>query len=236
MELTVIQTSDSKKYNNIIKATSRVVALYCHLHSYNYLKYVGLKRGNSAVHAAFNRVFMLNELLESGYRGWVLYLDADAYISNLTFDAIKYLQENQTHAFIAAKASDKVAEKWAINNGVFFINLGNKIGEKIARMYLHYVNTLVPQEYWQRESAEWPPAEYDDQNILYGILSQSDDILESIKKEMFAFNTGHADEFISQAIRAGYSSFEDRELNIQKTCDEIINKFIISTNAFLTKD
>lgn len=119
MEIRFIQTSDPVKYRRIIDDTSRTVALYCYLHSYGYEKFVGLKKGVAPVHATFNRVFMLNELIDSGYAGWVAYIDADAYIRDLTFDVTKYLIENQKHAFIAARVPGHQS-KWAINAGVFY--------------------------------------------------------------------------------------------------------------------
>jgi len=232
MEIRFIQTSDPVRYQRIIDDTSRTVALYCYLHSYGYEKFVGLKKGVAPVHATFNRVFMLNELIDSGYAGWVAYIDADAYIRDLTFDVTKYLIENQKHAFIAARVPGHQS-KWAINAGVFFINLGDPIGIKIARLYLSRVLSLVPKYFWDDESAGWPPTEYDDQNILYAILGLNSDILDNMKAEDVAFNSGVDCSFIAQALRADHQDFDSRCHYIKAQCNLVINEFVKSTNPYL---
>ena len=233
MQITIIQTADPVKYLPIIRATERVNRLYAKLHGCDYAAYKELVRGRSPVHAAFNRVYLMDRMREAGYRGWIAYLDSDAYFGNLYFDLSDYLAANAGHCFIAARASAD-PRKWAINNGVFFLNLGHPLGQRLVQTYRHYVDRLVPQSYWEQEDAAWPPQEYDDQNILFSVLAHDAEILDNMKNEESAFNCGPASA-IAQIVRDAYPSFAERVAAIEQACDGVINAFVQDINPFLVK-
>jgi hypothetical protein len=232
MNLTIIQTADETKYKRLLDITSRTVNLYSFLHSYTYVKYVGLKRGRSPVHAAYNRAYMLKELMDADYRGWVLYLDADAYVKDLTFDCVSYLSQNSDYDFIAAETSTPFAERWAINNGIFFINLGSAIGHKIATSLLMFIDQAVPQSYWDDSNADWPPQAYDDQVMMCGILGNNPEILERVKKESkHIFN--YEGTVFRQSLRSMHQTFDQRVVATARECDAILNGFIAEVNPYL---
>jgi len=233
MTVTILQTCDPVKYIPIISATERVNRLYAKLHGYEYKVYKQIFKGRSAVHAAFNRVFIIFNMMKAGYSGWVAYLDADAFFADIYFDLSCYLKDNSSHSFIAAKASTD-PRKWAINNGVFFLNLGHPLGQKLIDKYMFSVGKLVPDWYWALDDAPWPPQEFDDQNILFSVLANDPEILENIKNEEGVFNTAYG-AAIKQLLRASFSSFQERVSAIDAACDETINRFVADINPLLSR-
>src|SRR5258708_2102608 len=83
MDIVCLQTADPDIYYDLLYQTSKTVRLYCNRHGIRYESYIGIKRGYFAWHATFNRIFLIKELLDSGFRGWICYIDADAYVANL---------------------------------------------------------------------------------------------------------------------------------------------------------
>lgn len=203
MRITMIQTSDPVRYAPMLATTARINRLYADLHGYEYVQFVGLKKGLSPIHATYNRIFMLEEMLHAGHDGWVVYVDADAFVSDVRFDLRRYLIENAKHDFIAMEAP--IAEPWAINAGIFMVNLGTEIGRKIVLLYRLFADTLVPDAYWNDPQAGWAPPDYDDQNMLLGVLGRNADILGTMKKarrEDF--------RFFRQVLRVDGDSLEHR--------------------------
>jgi hypothetical protein len=233
MQTLVNQTSDPTVYEPILRATSRVNRLYSTLHGYRYSAFLGIKKGTAPVHAAFNRVFLMSELKAAGYTGWYCHLDADAFFGQLNYDLTAYLASNSHHGFIATRASAD-SRKWAINNGVYFLNMGHPIGRRIVDLYQMYVDQLVPEEYWSQPHAEWPPAAYDDQNILYAILSRNEEILDNMKNEEGVFNCGETG-FIRQIVRS-HLSFDERLTAIRSSCSKIVDDFVLATNHIIASD
>jgi hypothetical protein len=86
-----IQTCDPFNYRDMLGATSRNVTEYCRRHGHEYQAFIGIRRGVHAWHATFNRIPMLEDMVARGDCGWIVYLDADAYIEDLDFDLATYL-------------------------------------------------------------------------------------------------------------------------------------------------
>lgn len=55
-------------------------------------------------HAIFNRIYELNEYVNSGLRSWVHYMDADAYFVDFEFDLRGYVADKSQYALIASDA------------------------------------------------------------------------------------------------------------------------------------
>src|SRR5438132_11827726 len=64
---------------------------------------------------------MIKEILDSGFHGWILYVDADAYIANLKFDLAGYLQDKHGYAMILRPGAF-TGEFWDVNIGVMLVN------------------------------------------------------------------------------------------------------------------
>src|SRR6185369_16303432 len=114
--------------------TSRTARSFCQKNGFIYESYVGIKRGYFGWHAAFNRIPILEGLIESGFKGWFFYLDADAYIADQDFNLKSYLEDKQQYAavFVASGATDLWFD---VNDGVFLLNTSSIIAQDLVRLW-----------------------------------------------------------------------------------------------------
>ena len=80
-KIVLLQTSDAHVYAQMLQETARVNKVYCTRHGLEYQGFIGIKRGFHSWQATFNRISLLVELQQAGDTGWVIYLDADAYVT-----------------------------------------------------------------------------------------------------------------------------------------------------------
>jgi hypothetical protein len=231
MELTIIQTCDAVRFPPVLAATGRTVELYCKLHSYRYLRYVGLKRGSAPVHATYNRVYLLQELFEQGYRGWALYVDSDAFVRDFTFDCTRYLYENQRYSFIAADAIETATQPWMINAGIYFLNLGSNVGQAILHLYHHAISTLIPQDYWDNPEAI-RIHEFCDQTLLWRVLMHFGSDIKVEPRGLINYEGS----FIAQVLEAAIPDFDQRVELINKRCDRVLSDFYSSIKLILNSE
>jgi hypothetical protein len=141
----MLQSADADKYADMLRTTARVNQLYCHRHNIEYASFIGIKRGFYPWHACFNRIMLLNELIDHGYRGWIFYLDADAFVFDLDYD-VRKLVSNE-FAMVAAPGG-LTGQKWDINDGVFLINVGSGGGARnrraLAQKLYGHLRTAAP--------------------------------------------------------------------------------------------
>src|SRR6266436_878993 len=71
MDIICLQTADPFDYYEMLSETSKTVRLYCKDNGIHYHCYIGVKRGYFSWHANFNRIYMVKEVLDSGFRGWI---------------------------------------------------------------------------------------------------------------------------------------------------------------------
>src|SRR5215469_9900652 len=88
------QTSDYQEYLPLLRLTEKTCIEFCKINDIAYFQTIGLYKGNAPWHATFNRITYFQELLSSGFDGWSIYCDADAYINDLHFPIHKFLNEN----------------------------------------------------------------------------------------------------------------------------------------------
>lgn len=108
----------------MLVASSRANRVFCERHGIAYTAFIGVKRGFHPWQATFNRIVLLQEYVEQGYRGWVLYLDADALVAALDWDIRAYLVERADRAAVLTPGNEG-APDWAVNAGVGFFNLSH---------------------------------------------------------------------------------------------------------------
>ena len=128
--LRFMQTADEVHYRPTLELTSRTVLAYCELHRCNYSYFLGVMRGSHPSQATYNRILLLKRLADTGYPGWACYMDADAFIADLSFDLRKYLADKADVALIAAPGGGPLW--WQVNSGVVLINLGHRCGRVIV--------------------------------------------------------------------------------------------------------
>jgi hypothetical protein len=200
-----IQTSDPFRYRDMLADTARTVGRYCQDHGFDYESYIGIKRGKFAWHATFNRMLMLSEILTRGYRGWVIYLDADAFVADLDFDLTAYLADKiRCSAILVSLGS---GPEWAVNAGVFMINLGHEDGRRIVERWAEKFaeisdSQLAAMEIWDDRCS--------DQSMLYEVLDEDESIRRAIIFESRDLINGEKASFIRQVLRAYYPSLDAR--------------------------
>ena len=92
-QVVVMQTCDGPNYYPLLEQGRRANEAFALRNGYRYECFIGIKRGYFPWHACFNRIIMLRDLVRSGYRGWVFYLDADAYVFDQQFNLPQYLDQ-----------------------------------------------------------------------------------------------------------------------------------------------
>ncbi len=202
----VLQTADAEHYAPMLAITATNVREYCRRHGLGYESFVGVKRGFHPWQASFNRIPMLVELIERGFAGWALYLDADAYIQDLDFDLAAYLADKGDRAAIFAMSGVSDAH-WDINDGVALINLGHPLGR--AMVYQWAAGFAAHSDDFLREADEWiGPG--NDQDLLHRILQRDPAIAGAVLVEKMSFLNGPHASFIRQQLRTMSDSFDER--------------------------
>ncbi len=206
-QILFMQTADSREYRSMLEMTARVNIAYCTAHGMTYESYLGIKRGVAPWQATYNRIFMLNELLDRGFRGWAIFIDADAFVADFTFDLRAYLARHDGCALIGTTGGS--ATPWDLNAGVLFINFHDDEGRGFVRDWLARFDASIPASYLSRADAEWDEFP-NDQTLMYECLKARPQLLARVRKEeagLFNYNSG---SFIKQAIRAGFHDLRDR--------------------------
>jgi hypothetical protein len=206
-EIIFLQTADSSVYKAMLDLTSRVNILYCQRHDIRYECYIGVKKGVVPWQATYNRIFMLHELLERGFRGWAAFVDADAFVVDLAFDLRAYLRANSEYCLIGATGGNDTP--WNLNAGILFINFGDADGRAFVIDWLARFNAVVPAAFLASPEAAWDD-DLNDQALMYDCIRLNPDILRKTKKEDRGLFNYRDAAFIKQAIRAGFPGLSER--------------------------
>ena len=207
MEIVFLQTADADVYREILDASAVANILFCRRHKIKYESYVGVKLGAAPWMASYNRIFMLAELLDRGYSGWAIFLDADAFVADLDFNIKHYLADNQEYCLVGTTGGSTTP--WDINSGVLFINLGDPDGQTFIREWKKQFYAKVPPTYLNNGQSAWD--EYpNDQDLMYECLKDNADLLRKTKREdvsKFNYTDGR---IIRQALRASFLTLQGR--------------------------
>lgn len=211
VNVVVLQTSDPFKYLRMLQSTSRTAIEFCRRNNFKYESYVGVRRGFHNSQAAYNRIFMLQDLVDSGFRGWALYLDADAYVYDIDFDLKSYLACKSDRSAIMATIPGTDAP-WHINSGVLFFNLGQEKGRQIVLEWKRRFLT-VPDSRLREMPSVWGPD--DDQTLLFNTLSENAELRDSVfYEDLYLMNHKDA-RFIRQYLAVFEGDLGARTANIE---------------------
>lgn len=201
--ITFLQTCDPQKYAEMLFATSRTVRRYCELHGHRYRAFIGLKRGHLPWHATYNRIGMLEELLNEGYDGWVAYLDADAYIAELQFDLRAYLADKEPFGAVLYHTGAEDSPWFDVNAGIFYLNLGNPGGVDLARRWIRRLASVTDAQF--ASAIEWGATIEDDQFMLQNIFKENLELRATVHLAEERLRG-----FAQQHLRAADDNFERR--------------------------
>lgn len=210
MTVTLMQTADAIFYYPMLAETSKTVRAFCARNGFAYEQYVGIKRGHMPWQASYNRVYMLKEMIDRGVSGWVLYLDADAFIRDLDFDLKSYLDERSGSAAIFAGYSS-CETPYDINSGGFALNLSDPIAKSMVLDWHRSVDR-IPDEIFDR-AIDWSHDLANDQHLLWHVLHSY--VEERRIKHRIIFERANQSyvnngPFISQYLRFFFDSFPER--------------------------
>ena len=199
--------------------TSRSVIAYTAGKGLQYEMFLGIKKGIHPWQATFNRVFLLDEMIERGVTGWVCYMDADAWIEDQSFDLKNYLD---THADRAAIFTSSLASDnwWDVNAGVFFLNLSNEIGVRFAKEWKARCLEAWPDI---ENVTNFPEGGPDDQSILHEILAASSDYEAAIWVESPDLINSAWATFIRQHLRSNATDLRSRVAHIREEISRILD-------------
>ena len=220
LDVVVCQTADPFRYAPMLAATAPNLIEFCRRHGLAYQSFVGIKRGAWPWQATFNRIVMLKEMIDRGFTGWAVYVDADAYVRDLDFDLPGYLREHRDRAAIFAR-SGMSEHDWDVNAGVALVNCGDPVGRRLVALWADAFEALSDDLLAQMP--DWRGT--DDQQMLHAILRDQPDIAAALRLEsMDLLNSAHA-RFVRQRLRAQFSSFDDRLRTIGEEVAAVMRAF-----------
>jgi hypothetical protein len=221
----LIRTSDHTVYAEMLDITSPNIAAFCQRHDLQYRVFKGLKRGHWDWHSCFNRLYMFEELIAEGHDGWVIYLDADAFVVDLDFPIGKYLDSKSDHAGVLVHSGATPAY-WDVNNGVMFLNLGNPVAKLIVRDWIDRHEKIFNEtEYLSRDR----PSYFGDQRLLQHTLRDNPQWFDALHIEtQDLMNSMHA-SFIRHHIRGLTPDFDRRLAMVRQDVDDVMTRYSAET-------
>ncbi len=210
----IIQTCDSHAYFDLAMATMTANRRFAALCGADYEMFVGVNRGFHPWHATFNRIDWLRQILSCGHYGWVLYLDADAYVADLSFDLWGFLEERREHAFIAVSGTDS-GVPWDINIGVLFVNLADPRARRALELWHESFATLLPPSVMMAANVPFDGKVHNDQSILQGILRENPELAAGVCIEDKRLINSSFARYIRQHLRQENQSFDERVAGVR---------------------
>ena len=218
MEVTLFQTSDAFNYYEMLQVTSETARAFCRNRGVNYEAFVGLRRGNQGWHSTYNRVVYLADRVREGYQGWILHLDADAFINDINFDVRSYLADKDRYAMIGAP-SGATEHFWDMNIGIMFFNMGHPFMIKMSQDWFAYLDRFD----LATDAAGWSQSISDDQAMFHELLMKQPDHAGDILLESWDFMNSPRSSFVRQMMRFPGVSFEERLAHIKARVAEAMS-------------
>jgi len=218
-KIAMLQTSDAERYLPMLQLTSEVNARYCGRHKIDYQQWMGIKRGYHPWHACFNRIVLLKEMIDAGNRNWVFYLDADAFIVDLSFDVRRIIAGVRKPIIMAASGASQ--EVWDVNDGVFLIDLGDDTARDLVLAW--YGDFMTTSDELLKIAAEWDGKVASDQPRLQSILQRNERFRNALGTVDRGVLNHHRGSFVRQILRTNASSLEERTALVRKQVMDVLN-------------
>ena len=120
----VLQTADPDRYVSLLKAGGVVNYQYALKNGYSYQSYVGLYHGKYPWHAAFNRIYLLQDIIKAGVYA------ADAVVVDLSQRVEDLIEPGRL--FYMASGSIEGRKPWHVNDGVFLFSCKHPLAKKVV--------------------------------------------------------------------------------------------------------
>lgn len=207
MRVRFIQTSDAQHYAWMLDVASVSVRAYCDIQGHEYESFKGIKTGRLPQHATYNRIALLNECLDAGFDGWLVFLDADAFVVDLRFDLRAYLAAHRDRAFVLRSSIPGADGAWRVNAGVLFVNTRHPLAVRALRAWRRWMK--LAQACGQ---IALPPryAVVDDQKLLQFHLLLNPDTRRATRYEDAALVNGSDSSFIAHYLMSDVPDLDMR--------------------------
>lgn len=218
--IVLLQTSDPEAYRGFLDITARVNRAYCERQGITYHAWIGIARGIHPWQATFNRIPILKGFLNAGYEGWVLYLDADAYVADLSVDIRAFLAARAERSIIGALGHNKSLSD--LNAGVIFFNFAHPQTRFILEEWHRLFHAEISDEMLAAAAEGWS-LRPNDQDLLQRVLRDNlIDLWPGIGIEDRAdFNTRDA-RFVRQVLRKDAPDLVQRMAIAERDVAEIL--------------
>jgi len=210
-DIVLFTTADADRYFDMLQVTLRANRAFCLRHGIRLEAFIGIRRGIHPWQATFNRIGFLRDLLASGHRGWVIYLDADAFVAEIGFDAPAWLAERDGVAMIHPPGGDK--GKWDVNAGVFLWNFAHPAAREAARCWIEGFDAITDAEL--AADTDWSQVP-DDQLLLQTVLREAPDLQAALlvdDGEMLGYQQSR---WIKQFVRNAIHTPQQRLVRIAR--------------------
>lgn len=169
-EIILLQTADALKYKDILQISKYCNQQYAKENDIRYQSFMGIKKGYHPHHAMFNRIYLLDEMVKNGYKGWVFYLDADGIIIDKNFklkQKLSQLRHSRKHFWLHNVHTKEEGHYpwWNINSGAFAIDLASPIAQNAVRTWkgiyenfythIHYKNAVAWNDIINDQDSLW---------------------------------------------------------------------------------
>lgn len=215
-DIVLCQSADPVNYFAMLRSTAKPTQAFCARQAIRYLCLHGVLRGYHPWHACYNRIIIMHELMQTGFTGWYLHLDADAFVHDPDFDIRGYLAGAADSSFVFTHGGTR--ELWDVNDGVYFANFAHPHTRQVVEQWMQRLEAIQPERLRKAEKWYQTPC---DQQMLHTILRQDPALQSSIRHEHPRFINGPTSSFIRQLLRAFERDPEQRltkiELQVEQT-------------------
>ncbi|MBO1074837.1 hypothetical protein [Roseomonas marmotae] len=199
-DIVLIQSADPVNYFFMLRSTARINREFCLQHDIDYTCHQGIIRGFHPWQACYNRIFLINNLLDLGFTGWYLHLDADAWVHDVGFDIRAYLADCRDHSFVFALSASKLS--WEVNDGIFLANLAHPDTRDVMRAWKEAAEA-IPEDRLRQATNWYEHGTPGDQQLLQAILRKDDARLSAhIRHEPISFMNAPTSRVFRQLLRA----------------------------------
>lgn len=143
-DIVILQSSDPVRYTRFLEVAGPYNYQVALSSGMSYSSYIGLKRGSQPYQAIFNRIFMLHELILSGYSGWAVYIDADGVLNkNYPLKTkLKEIEDQNKYLFVHPPHGPESEHfDWcSCNTAVFAIDLSRSLSKILVEAWVHFYN------------------------------------------------------------------------------------------------
>lgn len=225
-----LQTCDPDRYFAIWAAGSQTVRRYCAKQGFGYEAYIGIKSGYFPWHATYNRIFLFKELWERKFRGWAIYIDADAVIDDQDFDLRAYTQDKSQ--FAAVLSYNGEAHWWQVNSGVMILNFAHPwTGQLVTKLFDLFLSYCQPH---LGNAKSWEDLPHDQWLLSYLLIENEGRARRNIFLEAADFlNCGSLSErppslqrpFVRHVLQP-HGSVAERTDTVAKFAQEILTRAV----------